>query len=31
MESRTDVAHESAQSMLLGSDLLRFVETVQIA
>jgi P-type E1-E2 ATPase len=31
MGSGTDVARESAQIMLLGSDLLKFVETVKIA
>jgi P-type E1-E2 ATPase len=31
MGSGTDVARESAQIMLLGNDLLKFVETLQIA
>jgi hypothetical protein len=31
VESSTDVAHESMQIMLLGSDPLRPVETVKIA
>jgi Cd2+/Zn2+-exporting ATPase/Cu+-exporting ATPase len=31
MGSGTDVARESAQIMLLGNDLLKFVETIQIA
>ena len=31
MESGTDVARESANIMLLGNDLLKFVETLKIA